>query len=91
MKDLLIGVLVIAVLLVIGIITTAIIDRALDKNKDKQNRKTYAGTILIHKSEEAIDGQVLFTKDLWNISELKEVTFKVKILPGEPGEWESKK
>ena len=79
--------LVMAVLLVIGLAIAATTERVTNK----KNNKTYAGTILIHKNEEAIDGQVLFTKDLWAISELKEVTFKVKILPGEPGEWESKK
>lgn len=88
MTDFLISrLLVMVILLVIGLVIAAIIERVTNK----KNNKTYAGTILIHKSEEAIDGQVLFTKDLWNISELKEVTFKVKILPGEPGEWESKK
>ena len=87
MRDFLIGFLVMAVLLVIGMVVAALVERVANKKNDK----TYAGTMLIHKSEEAIDGQIQFTKDLWAISELKEVTFKVKILPGEPGEWESKK
>ena len=87
MKDFIIGFLVMAVLLIIGIVVASLVERSANK----KTNKVYAGTMLIHKNEEAIDGQVLFTKDLWAISELKEVTFKVKILPGEPGEWESKK
>lgn len=87
MSDFLIGFLVMAVLLVIGLIIVTLVERVANKKTDKN----YAGTITIRKDDEAIDGQVLFTKDLWAISELKEVTFKIKILPGEPGEWESKK
>lgn len=87
MRDFLIGFLVMAVLLVIGLVIAALVERVANKKTDK----IYAGTINIHKNDEAIDGQVLLTKNLWAISELKEVTFKIKILPGEPGEWENKK
>lgn len=87
MRDFLIGFLVMAVLLVIGLVIAALVERVINKKTDK----IYAGTIFIHKDDEAIDGQVWFTKDLWAVSELKEVTFKIKILPGEPGEWENEK
>jgi len=49
------------------------------------------GTILIRKNEEAIDGQVQFIRDLWAISTYREVLLKVKIISGEPGDWEEKK
>lgn len=50
-----------------------------------------SGTIVIRKNEEAIDGQVQFTRDLWDISTHKEISLKIKIVPGEPGDWEEKK
>lgn len=45
------------------------------------------GYFFIKKNEEAIDGQIRFTKDLWTICTFDQVTFKVKNVPGEPGEW----
>lgn len=50
-----------------------------------------SGTIVIRKDDEAIDGQVQFTRDLWDISTHKEITLKIKVVPGEPGDWEEKK
>lgn len=50
-----------------------------------------SGAIIIHKDDEAIDGQVKFTRDLWDISTHKEISLKIKIVPGEPGDWEEKK
>ena len=44
------------------------------------------GALVIRKNEEAIDGQIRFTRDLWELSTAEEVIFKVKIIPGEPGE-----
>ena len=46
------------------------------------------GYLLVRKNEEAIDGQIRFTKDLWDICTFDQVTFKVKNVPGEPGDWE---
>ena len=59
--------------------------------KMKNDEPAKSGTIIIRKNEEAIDGQVQFTKDLWDISTYKEVLFKVKIISGEPGDWEENK
>ena len=50
-----------------------------------------SGAIIIHKDDEAIDGQVKFTRDLWDISTHKEISLKIKVVPGEPGDWEEKK
>lgn len=50
-----------------------------------------SGTIVIRKDDEAIDGQVQFTRDLWDISTHKEISLKIKVVPGEPGDWEEKK
>lgn len=58
------------------------------KEKDKPVK---GGTIVIRKSNEAIDGQVQFTRDLWDISTHKEISLKIKIISGEPGDWEEKK
>ena len=58
---------------------------------DKDERPVKSGTVLIRKNDEAIDGQVQFTRDLWNISTHKEITLKIKVVPGEPGDWEEKK
>lgn len=58
------------------------------KEKDKPVK---SGTIVIRKSNEAIDGQVQFTRDLWDISTHKEISLKIKIISGEPGDWEEKK
>ena len=46
------------------------------------------GYFLIKKNEEAIDGQIRVTKDLWDICTFDQVTFKIKNVPGEPGDWE---
>lgn len=60
---------------------------------DRLNAKepVKSGTIVIRKDDEAIDGQVQFTRDLWDISTHKEISLKIKIVPGEPGDWEEKK
>lgn len=60
---------------------------------DRLNTKepVKSGTIVIRKDDEAIDGQVQFTRDLWDISTHKEISLKIKIVPGEPGDWEEKK
>lgn len=52
------------------------------------NKSIKAGVIAIRKNEEAIDGQILLAKSLWDISSCEEVIFKVKIISGEPGDWE---
>lgn len=57
------------------------------KEKDKPVK---SGTVVIRKSNEAIDGQVQFTRDLWDISTHKEISLKIKIISGEPGDWEEK-
>lgn len=59
-------------------------DKPIDKN-------VIGGFLIIHKNDEAIDGQIKFTKDLWRLSLYKQATFKIIIEPGEPGDWERKK
>lgn len=61
------------------------------KLTDESKTSIKAGFILIKKDNEAIDGQVRLTKDLWDISENQEAILKIKILPGEPGDWEENK
>lgn len=57
--------------------------------KLKEPKKPFkAGVIAIRKNEEAIDGQILLAKSLWDISSCEEVVFKIKNLSGEPGDWE---
>lgn len=70
-----------------GIIFGMLAKRLTDESK----ATIKAGFILIKKDDEVIDGQVRLTKDLWDISENQEVILKVKILPGEPGDWEENK
>lgn len=54
--------------------------------KDGKPKPTFGGVLAIRKNDEAADGQILFQKGLFELSEAKEVIFKVKIVPGEPGE-----
>lgn len=53
---------------------------------DGKPKPVIGGVLVIRKNEEAADGQILFKKGLYELSEVKEVIFKVKIIPGEPGE-----
>lgn len=53
---------------------------------DGKPKPALGGVLVIRKNEEAVDGQILFQKGLYELSEAKEVLFKVKIIPGEPGE-----
>lgn len=61
---------------------------AMGKIKDPPVK---SGTIIIRKNDEAIDGQVRFTRDLWDISTHNEISLKIKIISGEPGDWEENK
>ena len=56
--------------------------------QDLKPKPMLGGVLVIRKNEEAADGQILFKRGLYEISEVKEVLFKVKIVPGEPGERE---
>ena len=70
------------------IFIAGIIFSALCHKFKEPNKPIKAGVISIRKNEEAIDGQILLAKSLWDISSCEEVVFKVKILSGEPGDWE---
>ena len=65
-----------------GFLLRAIMDLIYDIN----HRPIFGGVLAIRKNNEAADGQILFQKGLYELSEAKEVVFKVKIIPGEPGE-----
>ena len=54
--------------------------------RDGKTNPVFGGVLAIRKNDEAADGQILFQKGLFELSEAKEVIFKVKIVPGEPGE-----
>ena len=54
--------------------------------RDGKPKPVFGGVLAIRKNNEAADGQILFQKGLFELSEAKEVIFKVKIVPGEPGE-----
>lgn len=72
------------------IFIAGIIFSTLFQKLKEPNKPFKAGLIAIRKNEEAIDGQILLAKDLWDISSCEEVIFKVKIISGEPGDWEDK-
>ena len=72
------------------IFIAGIIFSALCRKMREYDEPVKSGAIVIRKNEEAIDGQVQFTRDLWDISSCNEVLLKVKIISGEPGDWEEK-
>ena len=53
-----------------------------------KEKPVLGGVLVIRKNDEAADGQILFKRGLYELSGAKEVIFKVKIVPGEPGERE---
>lgn len=75
------------IVLSLGVALGTLINRIREESK----KSIKAGFLLIKKDNEAIDGQVRITKNLWEISENQEAILKIKILPGEPGDWEEKK
>lgn len=81
---------VFVIICILLFIAGVIFDEIVNIKKDTPKKSINGGYLLIRKNEEAIDGQIRFTKDLWTLCTYKEVTFKVKNIPGEPGDWEDK-
>lgn len=79
------------ILLCILIFVCGFVFHILCSKTSEKDPPVKSGTIVIRKDDEAIDGQVQFTRDLWDISTHKEITLKIKVIPGEPGDWEEKK
>ena len=80
-----------AIMIYILVFVLGFIFNILCSQLSKREEPVKSGTIVIRKDDEAIDGQVQFTRDLWDISTHKEISLKIKVVPGEPGDWEEKK
>lgn len=79
------------IILCVLIFVCGFVFRMLCSKVSEKDPPVKSGTIVIRKNEEAIDGQVQFTRSLWDISAYKEISLKIKVVPGEPGDWEEQK
>lgn len=80
-----------AIIIYILVFVCGFIFNILWDQLSKREEPVKSGAIVIRKDDEAIDGQIQFTRDLWDISTHKEISLKIKIVPGEPGDWEENK
>lgn len=76
------------ILLVLVFIVGFLFRHLIGLGQSLKEKPVLGGILVIRKNEEAADGQILFKRGLYELSESKEVIFKVKIVPGEPGERE---